>query len=58
MNLGTSRFYSKARLAAEVLPYVTAEKSLALTGGTAINLIHQNCPRLSVDLDLVYVGDE
>ena len=30
----------------------------ALKGGTAINLFHDNMPRLSVDIDLTYVPME
>lgn len=30
---------------------------LALKGGTALNLFHSDIPRLSVDLDLNYVGE-
>jgi predicted nucleotidyltransferase component of viral defense system len=34
---------------------VAQEKSLALKGGTAINLFIRNMPRLSVDIDLTYL---
>ncbi len=37
-----------------VLPEVAKEKSLALHGGTAINLFIREMPRLSVDIDLTY----
>jgi hypothetical protein len=36
-------------------PDVFAGDLLALKGGTAINLFVRDIPRLSVDLDLVYV---
>jgi predicted nucleotidyltransferase component of viral defense system len=39
----------------KVMPFVAAEKCLALKGGTAINLFVRNMPRLSVDLDLTYL---
>lgn len=38
-----------------VLPFVSAEDSLALKGGTAINLFIRDLPRLSVDIDLTYL---
>ena len=37
------------------LPFVAEEKSFALKGGTAINLFVRDLPRLSVDIDLVYL---
>jgi predicted nucleotidyltransferase component of viral defense system len=37
------------------LPYVADEKIFALKGGTAINLFIRDLPRLSVDIDLVYL---
>ena len=39
----------------QVLPYVGRESCFALKGGTAINLFLRDVPRLSVDIDLVYV---
>jgi hypothetical protein len=39
----------------KVVPFVAAEKCLALKGGTAINLFLRDMPRLSVDLDLTYL---
>ena len=38
-----------------LLPYISEEKEFALKGGTAINLFVRNMPRLSVDIDLVYL---
>jgi len=38
-----------------VLPLVAQEKCFALKGGTAINLFVRDLPRLSVDIDLVYL---
>lgn len=38
-----------------VLPVVAAETCFALKGGTATNLFIRDLPRLSVDIDLVYL---
>ncbi len=48
----------QAALLIRVLPYVAEEKCFALKGGTAINLFIRNMPRLSVDIDLTYIGLE
>ncbi|MGB5777676.1 MAG: nucleotidyl transferase AbiEii/AbiGii toxin family protein [Allopontixanthobacter sediminis] len=37
------------------LPEIAVEDDFALKGGTAINLFVRNLPRLSVDIDLVYL---
>lgn len=46
---------------AEILKYINADKllerRLVLKGGTAINLMVFNLPRLSVDIDLDYDRD-
>ena len=39
----------------QVLPYVARESCFTLKGGTAINMFVRDVPRLSVDIDLVYV---
>ena len=39
----------------DVLPTVRKESSLALKGGTAINLFYRDMPRLSVDIDLLWL---
>lgn len=44
-----------ARLLTQVAPLVFADNIFALKGGTAINLFVRDMPRLSVDLDLVFV---
>jgi predicted nucleotidyltransferase component of viral defense system len=44
-----------ARLLTEVAPFVFADGMFALKGGTAINLFYRDMPRLSVDLDLVFL---
>jgi len=38
-----------------LLPIVATESCFALKGGTAINLFYRDLPRLSVDIDLVYL---
>lgn len=45
----------QAALLIRVLPFVAEEDSLALKGGTAINLFLRDMPRLSVDIDLTYL---
>ena len=39
----------------QAVPLVSADNVFALKGGTAINLFVRDMPRLSVDLDLVFV---
>ena len=39
----------------QVLPFISKHNCFALKGGTAINLFVRNLPRLSVDIDLVYL---
>ncbi|RWD30815.1 MAG: nucleotidyl transferase AbiEii/AbiGii toxin family protein [Mesorhizobium sp.] len=51
----TSPYYGQVRLLTRILPLVAVEKSFALKGGTAINLFVRDLPRLSVDIDLVYL---
>ena len=48
-------YLDTARLLIQVAPLVFADKVFALKGGTAINLFVRDMPRLSVDLDLVFV---
>jgi hypothetical protein len=48
-------YLDTARLMIQVAPLVFAESVFALKGGTAINLFVRDMPRLSVDLDLVFV---
>lgn len=49
---------AQLRLLVSVLPELREEGPLALKGGSAINLFHQDLPRLSVDLDLVYLPSQ
>lgn len=39
----------------QALPYVNNNTSFALKGGTAINYFYNDVPRISVDIDLVYL---
>lgn len=48
-------YLNQAELLLQVIPQIATEKSLALKGGTAINLLLRNMPRLSVDIDLTYL---
>ena len=52
---GNSEYYKQVQLLISVLPLVANEKYFALKGGTAINLFIRDFPRLSVDIDLVYL---
>lgn len=52
------KYRAQVRLLLQVLPVVSDEKVFALHGGTAINLFHYDMPRLSVDIDLTYLGVE
>lgn len=49
-------YYEQVKLLLKVLPYVAQEEVFALKGGTAINMFVWDMPRLSVDLDLVYIN--
>ncbi|MDC7230343.1 MAG: nucleotidyl transferase AbiEii/AbiGii toxin family protein [Sphaerochaetaceae bacterium] len=48
----------QVKLLVKVLPIISKESCFALKGGTAINLFVRDLPRLSVDIDLTYVGFE
>lgn len=50
-----SPYYRQVQLLVQVLPLVALEHCFALKGGTAINLFVRDLPRLSVDIDLVYL---
>jgi predicted nucleotidyltransferase component of viral defense system len=54
----TSAFFPQADLLVQVLPFVHTEACFALKGGTAINFFVREFPRLSVDIDLVYLPVE
>lgn len=51
----TSPWYKQVQLLVRCLPVVFQERCFALKGGTAINLFKRDLPRLSVDIDLVYL---
>ena len=51
----SSKYYKQVQLLISVLPFVAEEECFALKGGTAINLFIRDLPRLSVDIDLVYL---
>ena len=56
MALDTNNIYRRqVQLLVRVLPLVDTEKCFALKGGTAINLFYRALPRLSVDIDLLYL---
>ena len=55
MILSNSIYYQQAQFLVRILPLVFTEECFALKGGTAINLFIRNLPRLSVDIDLVYL---
>ena len=45
----------QVELLVRFLPFVAEENCFSLRGGTAINLLIRNLPRLSVDIDLAYL---
>ena len=49
------RYEAQLRLLLRCLPLLHDHLEFAVKGGTAINLFVQPLPRLSVDIDLVYV---
>lgn len=49
------RFSDQVGLLVNLLPLVARQSCFALKGGTAINLFVRDMPRLSVDIDLVYL---
>lgn len=53
--MARERYEEQVRLLVQILPLIAEEQDFALKGGTAINLFYRDMPRLSVDIDLVYV---
>jgi hypothetical protein len=51
-------YIRQTELLLRVLPYIHEGGFFALHGGTAINLFHDEMPRLSVDIDLTYLPIE
>ncbi len=58
MNQASLKYNSQVKLLLDVLPFIAKENIFALKGGTAINLFVRDLPRLSVDIDLAYIGYE
>jgi len=48
-------YIEQVRLLVRLLPIIDKEDCFALKGGTAINLFYRPFPRLSVDIDLLYL---
>lgn len=53
-----NKYHQQVKLLVKVLSLLDSEPWFALKGGTAINLFVENLPRLSVDIDLVYVPND
>jgi predicted nucleotidyltransferase component of viral defense system len=51
----SKEFTQQLELLVQILPELSTSTVFGLKGGTAINLFVQDLPRLSVDLDLVYL---
>lgn len=49
------RYLDQVALLLRTIPEIASESDFALKGGTAINLFVRDLPRLSVDIDLVYL---
>lgn len=52
------KYIKQVELLVKCLPIISTEECFAIKGGTAINLFYLDMPRLSVDLDLVYLPIE
>ncbi|MEH6542090.1 nucleotidyl transferase AbiEii/AbiGii toxin family protein [Halopseudomonas sp.] len=50
-----SHYYRQVQLLLRLIPFVARHDCFALKGGTAINLFVRDFPRLSVDIDLVFL---
>lgn len=53
--MSTELYTRQAELLVRAIPEIAHEEAFALKGGTAINLFVRDLPRLSVDIDLVYL---
>jgi len=49
------RYEEQVQLLVQIIPAIAEEACFALKGGTAINLFYRDMPRLSVDVDLVFL---
>lgn len=50
-----SPYFKQVQLILKVMPYIAMEERFALKGGTAINLFVRDMPRLSIDIDLIWL---
>ncbi|CAG9295226.1 nucleotidyl transferase AbiEii/AbiGii toxin family protein [Celerinatantimonas diazotrophica] len=50
-----SHYYRQVQLLLQIIPFIASHDCFALKGGTAINLFVRDFPRLSVDIDLVFL---
>ncbi len=50
-----SVYFKQAELLLRIIPLIDREAVFALKGGTAINFFVRDLPRISVDIDLVYL---
>lgn len=50
-----SIYYKQVQLLLQLIPHIAKHDCFALKGGTAINLFIREFPRLSVDIDLVFL---
>ena len=50
-----SHYYRQVQLLLQIIPFVAQHDCFALKGGTAITLFVRDFPRLSVDIDLVFL---
>jgi len=48
-------YIEQTRLLLSIMPEIAKHNAFALKGGTAINLFYRDMPRISVDIDLVFV---
>ena len=53
--MAAERYLAQVQLLLRVIPEIASEDIFALKGGTAINLSLRDLPRLSVDIDHVYL---
>lgn len=53
--MAAERYAGQVQLLVRTIPEIAREAMFALKGGTAINLFVRDLPRLSVDIDLVYL---
>ena len=53
-----NKYGRQVQLLVRLMPIIDTENCFALKGGTAINLFYRDLPRLSVDIDLLYLPME